>query len=241
MADMGSQEEEDISNLLLDIEREKAGQEVGIAQGTQALKASRSMEQAALESRRKEAQSQELARVQGINIDEARYMVDQDWKLQQAKSEESKKAYTAGTERAQFKTGLERQSEEDKASEASKAYEAAYGKAQDVTGLIGTQHQQKMSDWSQKGQAKLSAAQLAQAASGQAATYNTQNRQGFADNTNQNVMAAGENISGGAKPVTQGASTVTKRYTTPSQNQESAYAKQRREAASKLAKGGAYA
>jgi len=153
---------------------QRAMQGVGIAQQTQALGAQRGTAQAQLQSRTDEMQAGELARKQGIDIEDARYRVQLMKQKQEMTGQEKKYGYESGTERAKYRTGLEQAHDEAKAGESRAGQEWNYNRSQDLYNANLTQHQQGQQDNAARQQAALSGAQLAQGMTSQAGSYDIQ-------------------------------------------------------------------
>ena len=173
-ANMAGDEAKGIADVRQQAAIQRAQSELGVRQGTQALKATRGIQQASMLSRAEEMQAAELARKQGIDIEDARYRVGLKKERETAQAGEGRYTYEAGTDRAKYRTGLEQALDESKAAEAEKAYKSNYSREQDITGLQLTEHQQRQQDTAARRQAALSGAEAAQGMFSQVGSYDIQ-------------------------------------------------------------------
>lgn len=173
-ARMAGEEAKGIGDVRQQAAIQRAQQELGVRQGTQALKATRGIQQAQLLSKTDEMQAQELARKQGIDIEDARYRVGLKKERETAQAGEGRYTYEQGMERAKYRTGLEQAYDEAQAAEKEKAYKSGYSRQQDITGLQLTQHQQRQQDIAARRQAALSGAEAAQGMFSQLGSYDIQ-------------------------------------------------------------------
>lgn len=121
-ANLGVEESKALTGAQRDIDFERAKQGVGIAQTEQALKATRGGQQAALDIRSQELQAQEMAKKYGLDIDEARYRVQQQASQQTEQAGETAKAYGLNIANQQFKTQQVAAQQEAQAQEMAKKY-----------------------------------------------------------------------------------------------------------------------
>lgn len=182
MANLDVQEEKARRESQRDIDIARAGQAVGISQQEQQLGLQRGTAQAGLEAQTQERQAQELATRYNLDIDAARYMVQQQAGQQQLAGGERRfgQEFGLGERRYGFQTGLEearygasqRQwGVEQEAAEKEKAWQSRYGRSQDVA---QTSMAQQQADWGRKldyWNAVLQGSQAAAQQAAQQATY----------------------------------------------------------------------
>jgi hypothetical protein len=201
-ANLGIEENKAQTEALRNLDIERAREKLQIGQQEQQLAAGKATTQAGMDLQTQELAAQEMAKKYGLDIENARYLVQQDVAQQQAQAGEASKKYGFDVEAAQFKTGLtkaeqEAQSaekkygfeaergeerfgaglsqyeQEQKAAEKQKAYESKYGLAQDVA-------QTDLAKWQAEQQAKydranaiLQGEQAASQTAAQLGTYET--------------------------------------------------------------------
>ena len=175
---LGAEEENQKASARRQIAAQQAMQELQVAQGTQALKAGRGTAQAGFDIRAQENEAQELARAQGIDIDEARYIVEQKRKTDEANAGEGRYGYEAATNKAINKQGNEWALQENQAGENEKGYKAGYGKAQDTANLEVTKYGADVGTAISDRQGRLSGAQLGQGLVGNIGSYKLQKEGG---------------------------------------------------------------
>ena len=111
----------------------EAEQGVGIAQQEQQLALQRGMRQAEFGSEMQERQARELAQTYGMDLDAARYMVDQYAKQQQLQAGESQYGYQTGAEQSrlgqEFEQGERRFGHEQALGEGRYAFETERDRA----------------------------------------------------------------------------------------------------------------
>lgn len=172
MANLGVEENKAMIDAQRQLDFQRANQAVGIAQQEQTLGLQRGTTQAQLGLQAQEAQAQEMAKKYGLDIDAARYIVNQSQAQQAAQAAENAQkwgldidaaknlaAQQAAQQTAQAgeqrygqewakgeratAMGLEQAQREAQAAEREKAWQSAYGRSQDV-------NQQAMADWQAK-------------------------------------------------------------------------------------------
>jgi len=195
---------------------QRAQQELGVRQGTQALKATRGIQQAQLLSKTEEMQAQELARKQGIDIEDARYRVGLKKERETAQAGEGKYTYEQGMDKAKYRTGLEQAYDEQTAAEREKAYKSDYSRQQDITGLQLTEHQQRQQDQAARRQAALSGAEAAQGIFSQVGSYDIQKN----PERNDQYYSDASQATQGYKPAPQPAPQVNWASSTNKQQQQ---------------------
>jgi len=117
LQNLATNQEDAVGSARAEADLTRANQAVGIAQGTQSLKANRAANQASMES---------AANQYAASLDQ--------WRQQQDASER-KYSTEFGRDEERFKTGLEQGTQEARAGEHQKVWESEYGKSQDAINL----------------------------------------------------------------------------------------------------------
>lgn len=174
MATIGEQEAAAQTAAQRDLAFGRAQSELGVNQA-----------QAQLKLQAEEAQAREMANKYGLDIDAARYLVQQNAAQQAAQAAENQFATTYGQGEARYQTGLEQALQEQKAAEAQKAYQAEYGQQQDLAQMKLAQNEAQRAAQLDYANAMLQAQQAQSQQAAQQATYQTNLTEGERNKANE--------------------------------------------------------
>lgn len=162
MANVGEQETAAQIAAQRDLAFQRAQSDIGVA-----------TTQAQLKMQAEEAQAQEMAKKYGLDVDAARYIVQQQAAQQTAQAGENQYATTYQQGEERYKTGLAQALQEQQAAEAQKVYQAKYGQQQDIAQMKLAQEEANRAAKLDYANALLQGQQARSQQAAQTATYVT--------------------------------------------------------------------